>query len=120
MSWKIFVYGTLKRGLSNAHWLEGQRFLAEARTEPCYRMVDCGGYPGMFAVESEGVSIVGEIWEVDDAGKARLDVLEDVAVGLYTLEAVGLLPPHDDASIMTYLYAWSVAGKLDAGTDWQE
>ncbi len=120
MTQRIFVYGTLKRGLSNAHYLSGQRFIGEARTEAHYRMVDAGGYPGMYRVEENGLSIQGEIWEVDETCRKQLDVLEDVAVGLYAVEPITLLAPYDDAPVNTYLYRWSILGREDAGDCWRE
>jgi gamma-glutamylcyclotransferase (GGCT)/AIG2-like uncharacterized protein YtfP len=124
---RIFVYGTLKRGLSNHGWMAGQQFIAEARTEPVYRMVDCGGYPGMFPVEKDGVSIQGEIWEVDDAGRTKLDVLESVEEGEYALEQVQLQTlGRDDFSgvmkhstpVFTYIYKGPLQEKPETGTDW--
>ncbi|HSI65048.1 MAG TPA: gamma-glutamylcyclotransferase family protein [Candidatus Saccharimonadia bacterium] len=121
---RIFVYGTLKRGLSNHGWMAGQQFIAEAHTEPVYRMVNFGGYPGMYPVEQDGVSIQGEIWEVDEAGRAKLDVLESVEEGEYALELVRLMdaPAAEDGvmdPIYTYVYRWPVAGMPDAGVDWR-
>lgn len=120
MTQRIFVYGTLKRGLSNSHYLAGQRFIGEARTEPCYRMVDAGGYPGMYPVTQNGVSIQGEVWEVDPACREKLNVLEDVAVGLYTVERVRLFAPYDQERVSTYIYRWSIMGREDAGDCWRE
>lgn len=120
MSEHVFVYGTLKRGLSNHRYLAGQKFLGEASTAPLYRMVDCGGYPGMFAVEEGGLSILGEVWEVDDACRQQLDILEDVALGLYSLDPVPLLEPFSQEDIRTYIYRWPVAGFRDAGAEWVE
>jgi gamma-glutamylcyclotransferase (GGCT)/AIG2-like uncharacterized protein YtfP len=120
MSERIFVYGTLKRGLSNHRCLAGQRFLREARTTPGYRLVDCGGYPGMFAAEGKGVSVRGEVWEVDDDCRAKLDVLEDVAHGMYALEPVTLLPPFDANIVSTYVYRRPVEDKGDLGEEWRE
>jgi len=120
MKERVFVYGTLKRGLSNHRYLAGQQFVGEARTAPIYRMVDCGGYPGMFAVQSEGRSIQGEVWEVDETGRAGLDVLEDVDAGMYALEPVQLLPPFDIGLVRTYFYRWPVEGFPDAGEDWTD
>ncbi len=121
---RIFVYGILKRGLSNHGWMAGQQFIAEARTAPVYRMVDCGGYPGMFPVDQDGVSIRGEVWEVDDAGRKKLDELESVEEGEYALEPVkfaaakgstdGVISP-----IFTYIYRRPVQGMPDAGEDWR-
>jgi gamma-glutamylcyclotransferase (GGCT)/AIG2-like uncharacterized protein YtfP len=79
---RVFVYGTLKRGGENHHWIEAQRSVGPARTRPVYRMFDLGGYPGLVR-HPQGVSIEGELWDVDPAGLARLDVLEDVAGGEY-------------------------------------
>jgi gamma-glutamylaminecyclotransferase len=120
---RIFVYGTLKRGLSNHGWMAGQQFIAEARTAPEYRMVDCGGYPGMFPVKLGGASIQGEIWEVDEAGKKKLDVLEDVEGGEYALEPVQLMDANAATDgvmdpVYTYIYKWSVVGMRNAGTEW--
>ncbi len=121
MSERLFVYGSLKRGLSNHCYLAGQRFIAEARTQPAYRMVNYGGYPGMFPVENDGVSIAGEVWEVDEPCRKRLDVLEDVERGMYALERVKLLPPFDKArEVKTYLYRWPIEGCPDAGVEWKE
>jgi gamma-glutamylcyclotransferase (GGCT)/AIG2-like uncharacterized protein YtfP len=121
---RIFVYGTLKRGLSNHGWMAGQQFIAEARTEPVYRMYDFGGFPGMVPMAQDGVSILGEIWEVDESGRKKLDILEDVEGGEYTLELVRLADADpgtggEEEPIYTYLYRWSVVGRRDAGTDWR-
>jgi gamma-glutamylaminecyclotransferase len=120
---RIFVYGTLKRGLCNHGWMAGQQFIAEARTAPEYRMVDCGGYPGMFPVKLGGASIQGEIWEVDEAGRQKLDVLEDVEGGEYALEPVQLMDADAATDgvmdpVYTYIYKWSVVGMRNAGTEW--
>ncbi|MGH7997170.1 MAG: gamma-glutamylcyclotransferase family protein [Opitutaceae bacterium] len=112
----IFVYGTLKRrGANHAH-LAGQRFVAEARTEPTYRLYRLPGYPGMVETRPPGRSIEGEIWEIDAGCLARLDVLENITAGEYLRAPVRLLPPHDVLRAETYLYLRSVADKPDAGT----
>lgn len=120
MTQRIFIYGTLKRGLSNSHYMKGQCFIGEARTEPSYRMVDAGGYPGMYRVTENGLSIQGEVWEVDEPCRQQLEILEDVAVGLYGVEPVALLAPHDDTQVITYIYRWSIMGREDAGDCWRE
>lgn len=119
---RIFVYGTLKRGFSNSHYLQGQRFLGECRTAPRYRMVDAGGYPGMYEVgpDESGVAVAGEVWEVDADCRRELDLLEDVAVGLYELAEVHLDGPFREPGVKTYLYRWSILGRPDAGDDWRE
>ncbi len=120
MSLLVYVYGTLKRGLHNSHYLSGQKFVAAAFTQPVYRMVDCGGYPGMYSVPESGLSIAGEIWEVTDECLARLDLLEDVAGGEYERVLVQLLPPHADLGVQGYLYRWQNPTQRDAGDNWSD
>lgn len=114
----VFVYGTLKRGGSNHHYLAGQTFVGEARTRPGFRLFDVGGYPGMIPHAADRDGVEGEIWSVNAAGLADLDQLEGLAEGLYRREPVPLLPPHDAVSVDAYLYARSVAGFRELGSRW--
>ena len=114
----IFVYGTLKRGLSNHSYLAGQRFVSEARTRPEYRLFDLGGFPGMVHAATDGLSIEGEIWEIDETCLHGLDRLEDVMGGEYERAIIALAPPFDDEKIEGYIYLRSVAGRRDAGSVW--
>jgi len=79
----IFVYGTLKRGCRNHHFLAGQKFVGEARTAPGFRLYDLGGHPGMVAQSDDTEGVTGEIWEVDASALGRLDALEGLAEGMY-------------------------------------
>lgn len=110
---RIFVYGTLKRGRENHHWLAGQRFIAAARTQPLYRLYDMGGYPGMIR-DDNGLSIEGEIWEVDAGGLARLDVLEDIDGGEYERVLLEL----EGGRVEGYLFLRDVSGRPAAGACW--
>lgn len=116
---RIFIYGTLMRGRGNAGYMAGQDFIGQASTEPCYRMVDCGGYPGMFFVNESGVSVRGEVWDVDESCRARLDVLEDVAGGEYEVAKVALLAPFDVQQVLTYIHLRADENMSDAGTVWR-
>ena len=73
----LFVYGTLMRGEA-AHARLGQdaRFVAAARTEPTFMLVDMGEYPAL--VEGGRASVAGELYEVDDAILSALDDYEEV------------------------------------------
>jgi gamma-glutamylcyclotransferase (GGCT)/AIG2-like uncharacterized protein YtfP len=68
----VFVYGTLKRGQRNHHWLAGARFLGEAELAGVV-LHDLGPFP--MAVEGSGLCR-GEVYGVDGPGLARLDMLE--------------------------------------------
>ncbi len=111
---RVFVYGTLKRGGENHSWIAGQQFVSLAKTRSVYRMFDLGGYPGMVR-ENQGLSIEGELWEVDTAGLARLDVLEDVAGGEYERVEIEL---EGGEAAEGYLYLREVSGRRDCGACW--
>jgi gamma-glutamylcyclotransferase (GGCT)/AIG2-like uncharacterized protein YtfP len=68
----VFVYGTLKRGETNHHWLEGACWQGEAELRGVV-LHDLGPFP--MAVIGDG-SAQGEVYAVDDRGLARLDELE--------------------------------------------
>jgi gamma-glutamylcyclotransferase (GGCT)/AIG2-like uncharacterized protein YtfP len=114
----LFVYGTLKRGGSNQHYLAGQKFIGVARTPPGFRLFSLGEYPGMipFADDRDGVS--GEVWSVEVDCLEHLDVLEDIAGGTYRREPVPLLAPFADHKIEGYIYARSVEGRRDLGGEY--
>lgn len=115
---RVFIYGTLKRGGINHFYMHGQRFVSEASTVAGFRLFDLGGYPGMVR-DDAGISIEGELWDVDDKALEKLDELEDVEGGEYALEPVDLLPPHEGESVRSYLYKRSTAGRPLAGKSWR-
>lgn len=117
MSTLVFVYGTLKRGGENHEWIEGQHFVAKARTRPVYRMFDLGGYPGMVR-SADGLAIQGEIWLVDGPGLLRLDVLEDIEGGEYERVDVEIEGEFANRGVEGYIYLPSVEGHRDVGECW--
>ncbi len=70
----LFVYGSLKRGLNNAFYLQDARFLGAFTTEPVYSMYSFGTYPAVS--ESGNTPIEGEVYEISDAQLAMTDRLE--------------------------------------------
>jgi gamma-glutamylaminecyclotransferase len=73
---KVAVYGTLKRGFHNAHFLAGVKFLGTAKTFEKYPMLD-KGIPYLFNVPGNGFNIVCEIYEIVDSEMMHnLDRLE--------------------------------------------
>jgi gamma-glutamylcyclotransferase (GGCT)/AIG2-like uncharacterized protein YtfP len=72
----LFVNGTLMRGLALHVNLAGATFLGEIATAPRYRLYAIGDrHPGMFEVETNGVSVLGELYDVP------ADVLRRVEAG---------------------------------------
>jgi gamma-glutamylaminecyclotransferase len=113
----LFVYGTLKRGQPRNRYLSGQTFVAPARTQPVYRIFNLGDYPGLVK-SPDGMAIDGELWSVDEACLKRLDEVEGCDDGLYCRSPVELAPPHDEISVVTYVYQKPVKGLPDCGTRW--
>jgi gamma-glutamylaminecyclotransferase len=112
---EVFVYGTLKRGGSNHHFLAGQHFLAEARTPPGFTLFLIGDYPGMVRDPHDAEGVTGELWSVTHDCLQRLDDLEGVDEKLYERVTISLTTPLSSCSAQTYLYLRSVAGRPHLG-----
>lgn len=70
----VFVYGTLKRGLSNHFFLREARFLGQAQTVERYALYE-DEIP--IVTRSQAVSVIqGEVYEVSEKILHHLDVLE--------------------------------------------
>ena len=77
MTIDLFVNGTLMRGLSLHHNLDGAEFLGAFRTAPVYRLYSIDDvHPGMFEVETGGVSVAGEIYRISEELCARVEAGE--------------------------------------------
>jgi gamma-glutamylcyclotransferase (GGCT)/AIG2-like uncharacterized protein YtfP len=74
MTYRVFVYGTLKKGLHNHDLLHDSEFFGGAVTVPTYSMISVG-FPVIMADEN-GKQVSGEIYTADDETLARLDGLE--------------------------------------------
>ena len=76
----VFVYGTLKQGFPNHDRAGMGRFrcLGRFRTREAYPLVIGGRWfsPVLIDEPGQGHRIVGEVYEVDEAGMAILDTLE--------------------------------------------
>ena len=117
---RIFVYGTLKRGCRNHHYLTGQQFLGEAHSGPGYTLFSLGDYPGMIRSPADKAGVTGEVWLVDPPALQRLDELEGLDEGLYERVPIILNAPFVDQAVETYLYRRSLAGRLALGSTWEE
>jgi gamma-glutamylcyclotransferase (GGCT)/AIG2-like uncharacterized protein YtfP len=77
MTVELFVNGTLMRGLALHHNLEGATFLGAFRTAPIYRLCSIGDvHPGMFEVETGGISVAGEMYRMPDDVWRRVEAGE--------------------------------------------
>jgi gamma-glutamylaminecyclotransferase len=112
----LFVYGSLRRdGLHHAE-LAGARFVAMARSEPRYELVDLGEYPAI--VEGGTCAVVGELYEVDAALLAALDAFEE-APQVYQRADVRLATPREVRAQSYFMLRERVthAARI-AGGDW--
>lgn len=74
---KVFVYGTLRRGEENAHYLRGAEAISLAAVA-VGRLVDTGrGYPALVPDHDPGRKVIGELYVVDADRLVTLDELED-------------------------------------------
>jgi len=113
----VFVYGSLKRGRALHHLLQSASFLGTADTRPLYRMFDLGHYPGLVEWPA-GLSITGELYEVDSDCLARLDEAEGVAEGYYARREIQLLPPAPAAQ--AWFWLGTVKDCPDCGNSWPQ
>jgi gamma-glutamylcyclotransferase (GGCT)/AIG2-like uncharacterized protein YtfP len=71
---RLFVYGSLLAGESNASWLGGARFLGSAQTRAEYTLVDLGPYPAL--LRGGTTSVAGELYAVESPLLEALDAFE--------------------------------------------
>jgi gamma-glutamylaminecyclotransferase len=116
---RVFVYGTLKRGGDNHHYIAYQQFLGEARTSPGYTLYSLGDYPGMVRAAQDTAGVTGELWAVDDSCLQQLDFLEGVNQGLYERVPIKLAAPTDEQPVETYLYRLTITGRKALGSTWE-
>lgn len=72
----VFVYGTLRRGFCNHHYLRRAQPLGRARTRDGYAMYLFGGIPSLLR-RQPGRPVVGECYRVGAGVLAGLDRLEE-------------------------------------------
>ena len=110
----VFVYGTLRKGEVNDYLLKTARFLGHHTTEPHYKMVNLGSYPGV--VKQGRTRIEGEVYDVDAGTMAALDRLEGYPVD-YTRKLIATAWGR----AWIYLYRGSLRDKTQIASGvWRE
>ncbi|MGH0432329.1 gamma-glutamylcyclotransferase family protein [Bacillus hominis] len=71
----VFVYGTLRKGQTNAHYMQGATCIAEEAWVYGKLFDTNEGYPAMICLSEE--KVYGEVYEVDDEVLQKLDGLEE-------------------------------------------
>jgi gamma-glutamylcyclotransferase (GGCT)/AIG2-like uncharacterized protein YtfP len=95
----LFVYGTLKEGHRNNHYLSNADLIGEFETEPHYRLFDNGNFPMMVEDREDGYSVLGEIWTVDEDDIDEIDFHE----ALYRRDIVEIRNFEDEV-VFAYIY----------------
>jgi gamma-glutamylcyclotransferase (GGCT)/AIG2-like uncharacterized protein YtfP len=98
----LFVYGTLKSGFWNHHYLEDSEYLGKAETKEKYAMY-VGGIP--FVVKGQKVSTIkGEVYEVSKDVLKEIDRLEGHPFA-YRREKVKV-KLEDGKEVEAWMYFW--------------
>jgi gamma-glutamylcyclotransferase (GGCT)/AIG2-like uncharacterized protein YtfP len=118
----VFVYGTLREGEGNHHYLAGALRVAQtAKTRG--RLVDTGcGYPAMLLAEGQWTQ--GELYEVDSRTLRRLDRLEDYygendPRNLYDRVEVAVESDQGSVLALTYIFKEDDGLPPIDGNDWR-
>jgi gamma-glutamylaminecyclotransferase len=88
----VFVYGSLKRGFRNHHFLATSRFIDTATTRRDFDLLDLGYFPA--AIRPGTFAIQGELFSVDRHTLKNLDRLEGNGV-FYRREQHSVIVPED-------------------------
>ena len=116
---RVFVYGTLKRGLHNHYILMGSTFIGDAYTVESFRMFGSGFpviFPQTYDFDHESEDdvfrpVYGEIYDVDSDTLVRLDDLEAEGV-MYDRKKINVIiettpgfpgEPIIDANVTCYI-----------------
>ena len=120
---KIFVYGTLKRGFRNAHYLKNARYLSQDITRhPVFEMKEKASkqkpgstYPAIF--ENGTSKINGEVYEITSEILKELDILEEINVRyirkLIELEKSGAVQAYISIDIENFMAHPENIDKID-------
>lgn len=111
---RVFVYGTLRRGGSNAFRMDGAEFVGAG--EVAGELVAISWYPGLVPGRA-GRWVTGDVFEVSEEHLRKLDEYEGLAAGevegseyrrvRMTVYAAGLQTPLGDA------WVWQWIGPVD-------
>ena len=71
---RVFVYGTLKKGHRNSHFMHGAEFLGNFKTQKIYSMYEFEDYPAVCLHGRHAIE--GEVYHVTDRQFRMLDDLE--------------------------------------------
>lgn len=95
--YKVFVYGTLKKGFANHGMLEDSVYEGRFETTACLPLVVGGPWNSPYLLDKEGAGsrVVGELYHVTKRMLKILDDFENVGTN-YTRKELSLVPVTDE------------------------
>jgi gamma-glutamylcyclotransferase (GGCT)/AIG2-like uncharacterized protein YtfP len=112
-TWDVFVYGTLRQGFCNHHYLRRAVRLGSGRTRDGHALYLFGGIPYLVRDEP-GEPVVGELYRVTAGILAGLDRLEEHP-HVYRREPAPIVL-DDGRSALAWIYFSLCAKGFPAGT----
>lgn len=109
--YRVFVYGTLKRGEALNDCMEGEFICTSSTLQPEYTMFDLGSYPAV--IPRGNRRIWGEVYEVTPKQLENIDLIECVP-DLYVRSRIKLT--NGDLAFI-YFLAPDVAAKVTEYTE---
>ncbi len=107
MTYRVFTYGTLMKGQRNHFYVADSTYLGDAILEG-YGLYDTGyDYPAAVAMADSRV--YGEVYEVNEETKARMDCLEDVGFEYDCIPVNVRFADHHEEALF-YVYLQDVSG----------
>lgn len=115
----IAVYGSLRKGMGNDHYVKDADYIGEFKTEPVYSLYSLGGYPGL--KENGETSVVMEVYAVTKEQGKDVDRLEGYSPNrpatFYDKKPIDT--PFGKASVYVYVDPISEDRLVKSG-DWKE
>ena len=110
---KVFVYGTLRKGLAWHSLIKNSEFIGEAKTKDKYCLY-AENIPFLFKDE-EVSKIKGEVYEVDELTLKNLDKLEGHPNWYYREEVSIILNTEKEIIAWVYFYPKPCGKKIISG-----
>lgn len=96
----VVVYGTLKRGYGNNRFLSNATFVSPAVVRN--HRLWYAGFP--VAQPSDGSTIIGELWEVNDEDEDTIDNMDRLEGTPYMYTRERITAHSDIGSVEAYMY----------------
>ncbi len=103
---KIFVYGTLKKGYGNHGLLKTSKFIGNGYIKG-WNIYDLGFFPGIRKSQNKKRIVYGEVYEIDDITRMRVDSLEGEG-SLYNRVKTLAVVNGEEMEVSVYVFARNI------------